>query len=248
MSLPVIFLHGGGDHAESRMETFGRFVRAIDPAAAGPLVLVVAEANEADRAESFLAYSAIVHGSGQSLDRITPAFVGPQQPLTRAQLAALQPSGLFVCGGTTPYYHEALCADQEWIAYLHEARIPYCGTSAGAAIAAEHAIVGGWQAERGGRARGVLFPGAGEGLEALTVQPGLKLVPFAVDVHASQWGTLLRLVHAVDLGLVPHGWAIDEDTLLEVRDAEVRVYGRGQAYRVERAGDRVMVRVVAADS
>ena len=48
--------------------------------------------------------------------------------------------------------------------------------------------------------------------------PGLGLVPFAVDVHATQWGTLTRLVHAVDAGLVAEGWAVDNGTVLVAGD------------------------------
>lgn len=37
------------------------------------------------------------------------------------------------------------------------------------------------------------------------MRPGLGLVPFAVDVHASQHGTPTRLMHAIDAGLVQEG-------------------------------------------
>lgn len=36
----------------------------------------------------------------------------------------------------------------------------------------------------------MLFEGASEGLDVLSVRPGLGVVEGAVDVHASQWGTL----------------------------------------------------------
>src|SRR5262249_32296802 len=121
-----------------------------------------------------------------------------------------------------------------WVTYLGETQIPYGGTSSGAAIAAQNAIMGGWQARRGNTARAMLFQGASEGLEQLTVAPGLGLVPFAIDVHASQWGTLLRLIHAVELGAVATGWALDEDTLLEISDGSLRLHGRGHAYYVKK--------------
>ena len=227
--MPAIFLHGGGDHAESRPSTFGRFVQALQT---GPLALIVAEAAEDDRAASFQDYSAIFQAVGLEADRISPLFVTPAQPLMRAALAALRPGGVFVCGGATPFYHQSLCADLGWVSHLSEAQIPYGGTSAGAAIAAQEAILGGWQARRAGQSRAMLFQGASEGLDQLTVQPGLGLAPFAVDVHASQWGTLLRLVHAVELGAVRVGWALDEDTLLEIAGQSLRLHGRGHAYHV----------------
>jgi hypothetical protein len=45
---------------------------------------------------------------------------------------------------------------------------------------------------------------------------GLGLGPFTVDVHAAQWGTLPRLIAAVDSGAVEHGVAIDENTAVNV--------------------------------
>ena len=93
-------------------------------------------------------------------------------------------AGVFVGGGATPGYQEALAA---WRA---PADLPFAGFSAGAAVAAARAIVGGWRL--GGRE--VCAEEAGEDLEQLAVRDGLGLVPFAVDVHATQWGTLTRLV------------------------------------------------------
>ncbi|MBV7331716.1 hypothetical protein KFU94_26495 [Chloroflexi bacterium TSY] len=128
----------------------------------------------------------------------------------------------------------------KWLDYLEEFDIPYGGTSAGAAIAARHAILGGWQRECDGTVRSILFPGASEGLDFLTIRPGLALVPFAVDVHASQMGTLTRLIHAVDSRQVAEGWAIDENTLLQVSDEGIQVYGQGHAYRVQRNNQRAI--------
>ncbi len=228
-----LYLHGGGDHSESRANTFGRFAQALSAAQSHPLVLLIAEANEADREASFQAYKAIFADVGISTDAIRPVFVSPEQPLTTAALMEAQPCGVFVCGGMTPFYHRSLCADRQWLAYLKNMHIPYGDTSAGAAVAAESAIVGGWQAQRSGQYRAMLFSGASEGLNELTVKPSLGLVPFAIDVHTSQWGTLLRLIHAVDLRLVPRGLAIDEDTMLEINEQGVQIYGRGHVYAVE---------------
>jgi cyanophycinase len=232
--MPAVFLHGGGDRAESRASTFGRFVQAMLADRPGSLALIVAEATEDDRAASFQAYSAIFQAVGVDAGQIAPLFVTPAQPLTHAALAKLQPGGVFVCGGMTPFYHQSLCANIQWVGYLHEAQLPYGGTSAGAAIAAQNAILGGWQVRRAGQDRAMLFQGASEGLEQLTVRPGLGLAPFAIDVHASQWGTLLRLIHAVESGVVAKGWALDEDTMLEIDEQTMQLHGCGHAYYVNR--------------
>ncbi|HUM72348.1 MAG TPA: hypothetical protein PLK31_26280, partial [Chloroflexota bacterium] len=171
--MDLIFLHGGGDKAESRQDTFGRFVAAANAAANGPIALVIAEANEDDARESWRAYSAIFTALGVLPEQLRPFYTSATTPLTYDMLANAAPSGLFVCGGVTPYYHQALCADATWVDYLRAAHIPYGGTSAGAAVAAQQAILGGWQAERQGQPREILFVGAGEGLNPLTVRPGL---------------------------------------------------------------------------
>jgi cyanophycinase len=72
----------------------------------------------------------------------------------------------------------------------------------------------------------------GEDLDAVTVLPGLGIVPFTVDVHAAQWGTLYRLVHGLAVADAAEGWAIDEHTTLEVDGAKVTVHGRGSATRL----------------
>lgn len=240
-----VFLHGGGDHPDWRASALGPFVRAAQGHSAGPLALVVAEATDAEARESFQAYGAMFESFAISL---VPVLVSPDWPLLRAALEAVQPSGVFVCGGATPLYHQCLCTDSEWLGYLRATEIPYGGTSAGAAIAASLAILGGWRAQRGNVVRPILFQGAGEGLDLLTMQPGLGLVPFAVEVHASQMGTLTRLIHAVELGFVNEGWAIDENTLLQVTGDKLQVSGSGYVYHVRRAeGHALTVTIHTAD-
>ncbi len=230
----MIFLHGGGDDPESRQRTFGRFVQVVAPHDAAPLALVIAAASLAEQLETLYAYRTIFLDLGLRAGQIAPIMIAPNAPLTRRMLEDARPSGLFVCGGSTPDYYQSVCTEQTWTTYLDDARIPYGGTSAGAAVTADTAILGGWQVPRGQVTRPMLFQGASEGLAELTAKPGLGLVPFAVEVHASQWGTLLRLIHAVDVGMVAAGWALDENTVLEIDAGNVRVVGDGHAYYVHR--------------
>jgi cyanophycinase len=236
----MIFLHGGGDNPDKRLDTFGRFIQAATINSSCNLALVIAEATESQARASFDAYSEIFISLPSTAIQIHPVFVSATQPLHRTQLEHIQPSGVFVCGGSTPLYHQSLCLDMTWMAYLLAAKIPYGGTSAGTAIAARRAILGGWQATRNGETRALLFQGASEGLDPITVRDGLGLVSFAIDVHASQMGTLSRLLHAVELGLVTEGWAIDENTVLQIEESDIRTYGHGHAYRVWRDTDRAV--------
>ena len=230
----MIFLHGGGDSPNDRMETLGQFVKAATVNSVCNLALIVAEDSEAEALDSFVDYKNIFSSLTPAPVHIQPILVSATHPLSRAQLEESQPTGVFVCGGSTPLYHQSLCLDPSWLAYLREQKIPYGGTSAGASVAANKAILGGWQATRDDETREMLFQGASEGLDAITVRDGLGLVPFAVEAHASQLGTLTRLIHVVESGLAPEGWAIDENTLLQVDAGKIVVYGRGHAYRVWR--------------
>ncbi|MEM7126088.1 MAG: hypothetical protein AAF702_07160 [Chloroflexota bacterium] len=230
----MIFLHGGGDHPDFRTNTIGRFIRAATVNAVCNLALIVVEKNKDDARQSYGDYEKIFLATELSISGIHPILLCPPQPLEKSQLEKINPTGVFVCGGSTPLYHQLLCTDPQWVSYLETNQIPYGGTSAGAAVAANQAILGGWRTSKDGVDREILFQGAGEGLDQVTVQSGLDLVPFGVDVHASQMGTLTRLLHAVESGLVATGWAIDENTIIQVEQGVVSVYGQGQAYQIWR--------------
>lgn len=83
----------------------------------------------------------------------------------------------------------------------------------------------------------------GEDLDEIEVRAGLGLVPFAVDAHAAQWGTLPRLISAVTRHRLPYGLALDENTMVEVTaDGGARVAGLGRAHAVRPTAGGVLVR------
>ncbi|HTN56634.1 MAG TPA: Type 1 glutamine amidotransferase-like domain-containing protein [Protaetiibacter sp.] len=135
---------------------------------------------------------------------------------------------LVVGGGVTPAYLAAVDPLIEEIRLLVADGLPYLGFSAGAMIAADRAIVGGW------RINGIpVCPEpTSQGLDEVTVVEGLGLVDLAVDVHAAQWGVLSRLVAATEAGLVDGGVAIDEHTSLVVGDDGFAVAGAGSVWQV----------------
>jgi cyanophycinase len=135
---------------------------------------------------------------------------------------------LLVAGGRTPAYLAAIDPLVEEIRLLVADGLPYLGFSAGAMIAADRAIIGGW------RINGIpVCPeDASQQLDELTVAEGLGLVDLAVEVHAAQWGTLSRLVAATEAGLVDGGVAIDEHTALVVGDEGFAVFGAGSVWQV----------------
>jgi cyanophycinase len=215
MPMPPVFLIGGGRGDDAVRASHAPFVAAV---AGRPIVTLVLDEGDETDVERWTSALALAGATD-----VRSVVVSKQRPPTRDDLDGA--GGVFVAGGWTPGYHEALvAAGTGWL----PPDIVFAGFSAGAAIAGRWAIVGGWRLG----ALQVCAEEAGEDLEELTVHPGLGLVPFAIDVHATQWGTLTRLTHAVRAGLAPEGWAIDEGTVL-VRDGEqLRVEGLGATYRV----------------
>jgi cyanophycinase len=219
-----VHLLGGGWDAAAAPHLYGPFLGA---AGANPTVATVV-LDEGDGAMYFARWAEALRG------------VAPCEPVpvlvplgSRFDVAALgNADALIVCGGLTPAYADALVpvggAIRSWLA---EGGRPYAGFSAGAAIAAEQALVGGWQ--DGGVP--VCPDDASEDLDEITVVPGLGLVPWTVDVHCAQWGTLPRLITAVSRHSVS-GLAIDEGTAVHLDRDGARVAGLGTAWFV-RAGD-----------
>lgn len=169
------------------------------------------------------------------------ARVGPGEVVASAVLSDID--GLLVGGGPAPDYHRALEPLYDEIRLLVADGLPYAGFSAGAMIAAERAIVGGWRID----GIPVCPEDASEGLDEVAVVEGLGLVDLAVDVHAAQWGTLSRLVAAVEAGLVPGGVAIDEGTALVVGES-LRVVGEGNVWQVVEGTDGIAVATLAPDA
>lgn len=246
--MPDIFLIGGGWREGSFRETYGRFLAAARSSGSANIAAVVADDPDVDADDQFHRFLSALMLAGLAESDCAKIVVGPGSPLTREALEEIQPTGMFVCGGLTPLYQEALCRDTSWSRYLEEKNIPYCGFSAGAAIAGSPAIVGGWKREVNGRSVEVSNENTGEDLEFLDIRDGLGLVPFAIDVHAAQWGTVSRLIHAVDAGLVDEGWAIDENTMLHCADGRLSIFGNGCAYRARAGAAGVNVEVLPSGS
>lgn len=201
MPVVALVLIGGGWNDTSG---YAEFLAAADP---NPVVacVVIDEGDGAEYADRFAAALRSVAPC-----RPQPVLVGLGGTLSRDALRDC--TALLICGGLTPAYATALGSAAAEIRAWVAAGRPYAGFSAGSAVAAGRALVGGYRSA----GRVVCPEDAAEGLEPVTVVPGLGLVPFTVDVHAAQWGTLGRLQAAVAARLVPVGVAIDEDTALVI--------------------------------
>lgn len=216
MTLEVL-IGGGRDEAQVR----ALLAPFLDEVAGGEVLAVVVDDGEGvdlDRWRGVLADAATVRC----------VVLTPDQPLADADIAGS--AGVFVAGGLTPLYGELVTPARAALATL-----PYAGFSAGAAIAAERALVGGWLID----GRPVCPDDSSEDLAEVTVVPGLGRVGFSTDVHAAQWGTTSRALHAVAAGLVDAACAIDEHTAVVVRDGAVQTTGAGFARWIDAGGVRV---------
>jgi cyanophycinase len=227
-----VFLIGGGWSDERAQDMFGGFVAAAAARADGrlpriALVVMGTDPESVEYHEKYVHALGLVQGHELVIVRVAEG-----DSLDPAVLEDID--GLFVGGGPTPEYHASLSPSYDAIRELVLDGLPYAGFSAGAAIAATTAIVGGWLLD----GVPVCPEDSNEELDPVTVVDGIGLVGGAVDVHASQWGNLSRLVAAVEAGLVSHGVAIDECTTLGPGHT---VLGAGRAWRVTPAPDGAVV-------
>ena len=224
--MTAVLIGGGHDDLGALLAPF------LAAAGRDPVVACVV-IDEGTGADDFATWASTLRDAGPC--RPVPVLLALGAPFSLDSLDGAD--ALFVAGGLTPAYAEALvplaAPIREWLA----AGRPYAGFSAGAAIAPAAAVVGGWLLA----GRPVCPPDSAEGLDEVTVIDGLGLLSVAVDVHAAQWGTLGRLIGAVSAGLVPAGVALDNDAALVVEDDGVSVIGSGAAHLVRPAASGVSV-------
>lgn len=239
-----IFLAGAGPDPLGFPDVFDRFAEDIRRHAAPGRTARIAVA---------------VHHHGGSLQELVEICAGPLRPRLDCEVVAVplaegrtadpagfsSVDGVVVGGGLTPAYWKGLRPAATAISRLAAGGAPYLGFSAGAMVAPGHALIGGY------RISGVEVCGeeCSEGLDAVDIREGLGLVPFAVDVHAAQAGTLSRAVGAVAVGLVEWAVAIDENTavvLESVGATDYKVIGSGSCWDIRRSGGNASVSVRTA--
>ncbi|WIB62382.1 Type 1 glutamine amidotransferase-like domain-containing protein [Curtobacterium sp. MCBD17_040] len=220
-----VHLVGGGTDATQASDVYGRFLaeatqRGTIVGRSAPRVAVLA-VGAPDAADTLVALLGEAGGGDLLPDVVAAGATFDTRVLNDVD-------GLVIAGGRTPDYVTATVPLVDQIRLLVADSLPYLGYSAGAMIAADRALVGGF------RVGGVdVSPEwTSEGLDEVTLQEGLGLVDLAIDVHAAQAGTLSRLVAAAEAGVVAGGVAIDEDTVLIVGEGALEVRGSGSVWRV----------------
>jgi cyanophycinase len=229
-----VFLIGGGWSDDHVSDVYGGFLDECTARATGVprirLVVMGVDPESLEYHERFVRALAIGGPHELLVTRVPEGDPCPDDLLEGVD-------GLLVGGGATPDYHVSLSHLYPQIREQVAAGLPYAGFSAGAAIAATTAVIGGWTVD----GVAVCQEDASEDLDPVTVVQGMGLVEGGVDVHAAQWGTLSRLVAAVDAQLVKGGVAIDENTCLVMDGPHRRVSGAGTVWQVWPAAEGVGV-------
>lgn len=261
-----VHLVGGGRDLEQATAVYGSFVdeahvRARSAGRSVPRVgiVLIAEAEDLDAGVAWFAEAlsrcqpvdvvARVHGSDGTGGSGGTAGTGGSGGAEGDDRGSVPWStwwegldAVLVGGGLTPAYHRLLQPHAGMVRQAVASGLPYAGFSAGAMIAAQRALLGGWRIGE----LAVTHEDNAEDLDQVTVVDGLGLVAPTVEVHTAQWGTLSRLVAAVSDGLVPAGVALDENTVLTMDPAADtgspvapaapgQVAGAGRVWWVERA-------------
>jgi cyanophycinase len=233
-----IHLIGGGWDAGAAEAVYGAFLTEAGSSPTSTPTIACVVLDEGGGEQQFERWANVITDVASC--RPVPVLVPEGGQLDISALA--DADGLLVCGGLTPAYAAALApvaADlRGWLATGR----PYAGFSAGAAIAAERAVVGGWRAGD----VPVCPEDAAEDLDQVTVVGGLGLVALAVDVHAAQWGTLPRLLSAIRSRAVPAGVALDENTAIVVDGGSATVRGIGAVHLARRTHAGVVVQTLNA--
>ena len=236
-----VHLVGGGWAAEHYPAVYGPFLgeAAARAAAAGraePRVAIITVRGDGDE------HAANLTAALAAAAAFEPVLTTLELDGQAALAAVSSVDGIVIGGGLTPAYLTAIAPIAGEIRRQVSAGIPYLGFSAGAMIAAERALIGGW------RIGGVeVAPEAGsEDLDEVTVDNGIGLLDVTVEVHAAQWGTLSRLIAATEAGLIEGGLAIDENTALVVGEGALGVVGAGSVWRVSQSADGVLVSTFGA--
>ena len=232
--MPNLHLVGGGWDPAAAPEVYRPFLADATARAGGRPAVACVVLDEGDGPARFEQWSQVLTAVSPCAAR--PVLVTLGEVLDPAQLG--DADGLLVGGGLTPGYADALVpVAGEIRSWLADGTRPYAGFSAGAAIAARWAVVGGWRF--GGVP--VCPEDTGEDLDELTVVPGLGLTTWSVDVHCAQWGTLPRLIEVIRTTTPGqgrgNGLGIDENTLVTIdAGGRLSVAGAGRAWLVHRGG------------
>ena len=225
-----IFLVGGGEGPGVELalaQLAGEARRRADGAT--PVIAVSAGGENPEPGADWVADRLRAVDPGVLATPVLARSTASGEPLDEIDLSSFSTAhGILVCGGHTPAYLAALAPLATDIRRLVAEGVSYLGYSAGAAIAADEAIIGGWRI--GGVP--VAPEESGEGLDEVTFEAGLGLVDLTIEAHAAQWGLVALCAASIEAGLAERILAVDEDTVLKVGEGALEILGSGSVWQL----------------
>lgn len=176
---------------------------------------------------------------------------GRLEPLAREFLDTAD--AIWINGGDTRRYHKILCS-QPFRQIITQCRVnggSIGGSSAGALIAPTRCIVwGGKSTSKGNYALNCPYANSEfrNNNSPLRLGTGLRLLDkVLLEVHATEFGRIPRLMEAMTKSRIHIGFAIDEDTFLSFNRVNAfRVSGKGRVFVVRKHQDGFFVRAFTA--
>lgn len=227
-----LFLYG--DLARTFPETVRSFVEAAGGSRARIGLLLMGGPGS----ERFLpGYRDPMRAFGAEVLAVAPDEGGSLPADLLDQLAAC--TGIFMGGGFPKRYRELYVESPvgNLIRRQYRAGVPYGGLSAGAVLATARCTLAGNLVE-GPDNRYWVRAQIGDEPQALETGTGLGLLDDAVfDPHCAEWGSLPRLLAAMEEMGASRGAALDEPACIEIRnETELVVRGQGRVYLARRTG------------
>ncbi|MBO3661929.1 Type 1 glutamine amidotransferase-like domain-containing protein [Microbacterium stercoris] len=180
----------------------------------------------------------VLSAAGPIEAQVTSSLGGEALPLA----AVTNVDGIVIGGGIVEDVRAGLAPLFDELRGKVGEGVPYLGVSAGAMVAARHALGGGTRI--GGRP--VCPEDPDDPGPELEVQDGIGLIEPSIDVHVAQRGTLSRLAAAVESGLIGGALGIDERTLLVIDDGRQSVSGSGSVWQVQQGDGGALISTTRA--
>ncbi len=234
----ALFLMGGGElNPQGGVNIAEPFFKAAGVYEGKKILMIVITEDADDRAVQTARYADMLYKAGctEGAVRSMSLCRGDKADFTEYDIKDI--GGVFTAGGLTPLYGEILCADGELKRFLETYKLPYAGYSAGAAIASETAVTGGYQIVHKGLTRPVLHEDSSEGLDPISNREGLGLFPLTLDVHASYWGNITRALFTARQLKTPV-LAVDESTMVMTDCEKAMARGNGFVYGIYPGKDK----------
>lgn len=186
---------------------------------------------------------------GTSVEVVVIAAV-KKRSILKAEIEQIKHASTIIIGGgdTREYHRFYVCTALRLVLRKASQHIPIIGISAGALLMAEHCSIWGNHIMVRGRRIDVSAKDANamhQGFDAPVIfGRGFGITfGYAVDVHATQWGRLPRLLYCMRKKGINYGVAIDENTVVKLEGGSACKLWGGNVYLATKHGNSFSIEI-----